>query len=290
MIICALGLQAAVCGCAGFQHVVTSHDLQSYDEEAVGNGDTAIETPETPSRLGIATSKLQHAASLAVADQCHFYTVENIPFLMANLGVAATFAHTSIDQDLSDWYQEKVRSSFSDDLSDIFKHGGEQWQIVPVYAGAAVLGRYFEDHLDPRVAEWGDRGFRSMMVGTPPLLFMQKAIGSSRPHELHGSSQWNWWNDDNGVSGHTFVGAIPFLVAAQLADRPVAKTTLYFASTLTGWSRINDNDHYLSQVILGWSLAYAATRAVVRTDESESFSIKPTLIGDASGIGLQFRY
>ena len=33
-------------------------------------------------------------------------------------------------------------------------------------------------------------------------------------------------------------------------------------SVLTGWSRLNDRKHYLSQIILGWTIAWNAVSAV----------------------------
>ena len=123
-----------------------------------------------------------------------------------------------------------------------------------------------------------------MLVGVPPLLFLQKAIGSSRPNDIPASSEWNFWNDENGASGHTFVGAVPFLVAALLAERPSAKATWYTLSVLPGWSRINDNDHYLSQVIVGWWLAYAATQSVERSSLDLGYEINPIVIDGAPGL------
>ncbi len=128
-----------------------------------------------------------------------------------------------------------------------------------------------------------------MLVGVPPLLFLQKALGSSRPNDMPPSSNWDFWADDNGASGHTFVGAVPFLVAAQLAEKPRRKAALMALSTLTGWSRINDNDHYLSQVIVGWWLAYAATQSVEDSDEDLNYEIAPIVIGDALGLEMIWR-
>ena len=129
-----------------------------------------------------------------------------------------------------------------------------------------------------------------MMVGVPPLLFMQKAMGSTRPNDAGASSEWAFWKDDNGASGHTFVGAIPFLTAAHMTDRPAMKRLLIVASTLPGWSRLNDNNHYPSQIVMGWWLAYAATSAVQQTDQQERFQIVPLAFPEGQGIGVQWDY
>ena len=44
------------------------------------------------------------------------------------------------------------------------------------------------------------------------------ATGASRPADGQGS-HWHMFNDNNGVSGHAFIGAIPFLAAAEMVER-----------------------------------------------------------------------
>jgi len=58
------------------------------------------------------------------------------------------------------------------------------------------------------------------------------------------------------------MGAIPWLTAARLARAPLPRAAALAGSTLTGWSRINDRKHFLSQVWLGWFAAWTAVTAV----------------------------
>ena len=226
------------------------------------------------------------AWAILMDDQREFYSRRNVRPALFTLGGAAVLANTNLDQEFTDWYQNDVRSESLDDVADVAKLFGEQWPMVGLYVSASLTGRWLD--VDPQFSNWGDRSLRSMFVGVPPLLFFQKALGSSRPNDMPPSSTWDFWADDNGASGHTFVGAVPFLVAARLAKRPSAKATWYALSTMTGWSRINDNDHYLSQVIVGWWLAYAATTSVERSDE-QNYEIAPALIGDSIGLEARWR-
>jgi len=103
---------------------------------------------------------------------------------------------------------------------------------------------------------------------------------------VEGSSHWSPFEGDNGVSGHSFLGAVPFIVAAQMSSSLYSKIPLYLASTLVGLSRINDDLHYLSQVALGWSLAYLAAASVDQTElEKRNLSIVPAF--SPRGVGLQ---
>ena len=69
-------------------------------------------------------------------------------------------------------------------------------------------------------------------------------------------------HDDNSASGHAFIGAIPWLTLAHRAPQRALRPAARVVSWLTGWSRINDRKHYLSQVILGWTIAWNAVEAV----------------------------
>jgi hypothetical protein len=128
------------------------------------------------------------------------------------------------------------------------------------------------------------------LVGAPPLYCLQWAIGASRPGESSAESSWKPFQDSNGVSGHAFVGAVPFLSAAKMSDGILAKSAFYAGSTLCGWSRINDDSHYASQVVLGWCLAYASASAVDRSQTHRSWAVVPwTPPEGGSGIGWEWR-
>ncbi|MEZ6069860.1 MAG: hypothetical protein R3C10_06170 [Pirellulales bacterium] len=99
------------------------------------------------------------------------------------------------------------------------------------------------------------------------MLALQAVTGASRPGESTSESHWKPFDDNNGVSGHAFMGAIPFMSAAKMTDNIWFKGALYAASALPAMSRVSDDDHYFSQAFLGWWMAYMAASApsTVRT-------------------------
>ena len=105
-------------------------------------------------------------------------------------------------------------------------------------------------------------------------------------------SKWRPFHDSHGVSGHAFMGAIPFLTAASMTDSYAAKTTLFLLSFGAGWSRIHDDQHYLSEVLMGWSLAWIGVDAVNRTKSGRNdFIITPAMLaGGSPGIQLSFNF
>jgi membrane-associated phospholipid phosphatase len=58
------------------------------------------------------------------------------------------------------------------------------------------------------------------------------------------------------------VAAIPWLNLARSAPNRPARLLALLGSLLTGWSRMNDRMHYLSQIVLGYGIAWMAVAAV----------------------------
>ncbi|MBX3433914.1 MAG: phosphatase PAP2 family protein [Pirellulales bacterium] len=227
-----------------------------------------------------------------VADHRRYYSVENLGWLALGAGVTAGLANSRADDWIgNDWYQESIRNARTDEFYEgihSMKVFGEGTYALPIYA-AAIAGGWWTDGEGAagEIGEWGDRSFRAVLVGAPPMLAMQRLIGASRPHESSSGSHWQPFQDDNGVSGHSFMGAVPFLTAAQLTENRWLRSGLYAGSTLAGLSRVNDNHHYASQVIMGWWMAYLATRSVAFVDQD--FAVQPVLQTSPEGFtGLLF--
>lgn len=228
---------------------------------------------------------LKNITTAVSQDYKNFYSLQNLGKLSIGIGVAGIVANTSIDKEIQHWYQESLRSECSDDFSEGVKLCGEGRLTIPLYCGAAILGELTEHtRLGSTVGEWGRYSLRTLLVGFPPMLFLQRALGASRPEE--DDSYWQPFNDDNAVSGHSFMGAVPFITAARMADNLYIKYSLYVVSTLCGLSRVNDNDHYFSQSALGWWLAYVAATNIKKTgDHTKKWVIVP--LGVSHGVGAQ---
>jgi hypothetical protein len=199
-------------------------------------------------------------------DYQNFYTRDRFTRLGIAFGVGAVMANTHIDQGIRDWYQDQIRTPNSDSVAKTFKKLGDGYYMIPVSLLAMGIGHLSADSEHSVIGEWGQRSFRAYLVGGPANLLAQVLTGASRPQERPDASHWRPFQDANGVSGHTFVGAIPFLTIADMTDNRYVRYGAYFASTFAGWSRINDDAHFASQVFLGWYMAYQATDAVADSE------------------------
>lgn len=79
-------------------------------------------------------------------------------------------------------------------------------------------------------------------------------------------------NDSNGVDRHAFIDSVPFLTIAYINNNnALIKYSAYIASTLAAVSRINDNQHYLPQAILGWYLGWKSVDSICTADSKKKY-------------------
>lgn len=226
-----------------------------------------------------------------LSDHQNYYTENDFRLAAMGLGISASFAHTDVDECFRNWWQDDVRSDAWDNFSHFAKPLGDGYVSLAIIGtglvGGAIAGDY---HWGAVSNEWGRRSLRALAVGAPPLLFVQAATGAGRPGENSAESDWIPFQDTNGASGHAFMAAVPFIVAAQMTEDRLLSGIFYTGSTMCAVSRINDDDHYLSQVILGWCLAKMACDAVNRTETENAYELVPlTGEGGMAGIGIEFR-
>jgi len=200
-------------------------------------------------------------------DYRNYYTWPTACRLLWGVAGASLLANTSLDQDFRDWYQDDVRSSDTDNFASFWKTFGEGHIFIPAYAGLALAGKLLDDvPVCGTVGEFSMRTTRAYLVGAPPMLFMQYLLGGSRPGETGHDSMWRPFEDNNAVSGHAFIGAVPFITAAKMCEHRLPRAGFYILSTFPAWSRVNDDAHYLSQVCLGWWMAYLACSSIEQTE------------------------
>lgn len=230
-------------------------------------------------------------------DHRNYYSLRNLGRVGVGVAAGAVIANTDTDEKLNDAFQENVRGADTDEWSEylrVHKDLGDGLYLLPVYGGAmAAAALLDESECAGSFGEWGERSLRATLVGGPPMLLAQRVTGGSRPGERGDASHWRPLSDENGVSGHTFMGAVPFLTAAEMTDNLFAKSAFYAASTLVGLSRINDEAHYPSQAFLGWWMAYAASRTVDATQDGRDESgwrIVPLEPGTGDGAGVEWTW
>ncbi len=225
------------------------------------------------------------------SDHGRYYSWATMRGLLLGISAGSVLANTSLDEDFQSWYQDDVRTADTDHFARFWKTFGEGQIFIPAFAGLGLVGGLFADRpLLGTAGDFGDRTTRGYLVGAPPMLLMQFSLGASRPDETSMGSRWKPFDDTNAVSGHAFIGAVPFITAAKMTENPWVKSGLYICSTFTAWSRVNDHRHYLSQACLGWWMAYLASDAVDQTEhEDRCFAVAPLVTPEVTGVGIVVR-
>jgi len=218
-------------------------------------------------------------------DYDEFYSSDRFMRMGVMFAGGAVMANTDLDQKFQDQY---VATIFSVDDSYNAKQFGEGKILIPLSLISAGIGHWLNDGTElTGIGKWGERTARAYFVGGPTVLVTQILTGASRPSEDKKISDWKPFNDSNGVSGHAFIGSVPFLtIAYQNKDNALIKYSAYLASTLAALSRINDNQHYLSQAILGWYLGWESVDSVYSVDsnKTKNIAIRPVIGTDNYGI------
>ncbi|MCL2710589.1 MAG: phosphatase PAP2 family protein [Planctomycetaceae bacterium] len=231
------------------------------------------------------------------ADYGNMYNRKNA----MNYGIAVfgagIMANTSVDENFQRWHGKNINSGFSKELSELSKVFGEGKYFIPIMVTSAFTYRFWQEKKggvpECPLGTFADRTMRGYFVGAPTLLTMQLVLGGDRPRD-GGRSYWKPFQHSHGVSGHAFMGAVPFITAAQMSDNLFVKGLFYTLSIFCAWSRVNDDAHYLSQAVLGWYLGYLSVRAVSATESlrplPRGLTIFPVCDGNAVGAGVLYRY
>lgn len=200
------------------------------------------------------------------------------------MGVVALVTLT--DESLQEELQAH-RSEGKDDVARVFKRMGEPTvYAVPALgtiAAGVILG-------DARVTRAGGRITAGLLTAAVVTNLLKPAVGRRRPAGDPAAFEFEpFSNQDAWPSGHT---AMAFALATGLGDElhstPVT-VLLYGAAGLTGWSRLNDNRHWGSDVLAG--ALVGITSAKLMNGRWRVFGIRAPrflLEPGAVGVGLRF--
>lgn len=143
---------------------------------------------------------------------------------------------------------------------------------------------------NPKVGGAGRRLAASLAL-TAGMIYTGKAMmGRARPDDpLHDGDDFGVFSGRGSLpSGHT---AMAFALATSLADdidRPWATVGLYTAAGAVGWSRINDNRHWLSDVAAGAVVGIASAK--LASGRWSIFGVRaPSLISGPGGMGVGWK-
>ena len=224
-----------------FPMVPTAADTVLPHEEEAGNlpaspGPTDVQESLKGDSRADFWDRLHFDGGLALDDARNFYSVPNLGALALGIAAAAPLANTSADRHFRNWYQDRVKTTSLNTPATVATYAGQLWVIAPVALEVtALLGKADDDYWhDGGVYEWSNRSLRAIALGYPPAVALYGVLGSGRPDR--NDSRWHPFRYFHGVSGHTFIGAVPFLTAAAMTDNLLLQAPLVAGSFVTGWA------------------------------------------------------
>jgi membrane-associated phospholipid phosphatase len=152
------------------------------------------------------------------------------------------------DEPLRDQLQAH-RTSGKDDLARVFKHMGQPEVYAVVGLGTIAVGLIGGND---KVTRAGERITAGLLTAGVVTSVLKVAVGRERPESSDDAYSFKPFSGQTSwPSGHT---TMAFALAASVSDEvhsiPVT-IGMYTGATLTGWSRLNDNKHWLSDVVMG---------------------------------------
>jgi membrane-associated phospholipid phosphatase len=188
-----------------------------------------------------------------------------------------------IDGPVQTWSSGPHGSSTTDDIANAAKYFG-QWQVIaPVTGGLIIAGLVAKK---PAVFHAGLRVGASVLVAGAVTGVLKYTIGRVRPYDTNDHWDFQPFSGNTSMwSGHTVL-AFSFATAlSQEIHRTWATVGLYTLATGTAWSRVYQNQHWVSDVAVGAVVGIASAK--LATGRLRIFGLQaPVPFASPNGLGL----
>ena len=239
--------------------------------------------------------KILSDASIFFSDGSEYFSY---PAKMSSTGWLYTagiagglYLSMNADQYITD---HAIRRTTGSDLMDIPKKYGNV-----LYSGIATSAIYTVGLLtgEDEVRKVGRMLFQSLAYSGVTNIALKTIFGRKRPYLNDGPWKFTWFSIDNDMqafpSGHTTVAFAFSTVLAEYFHTVWSRIGFYGIASLTAYSRVRDNQHWFTDVVLGALVGIAGGLHVIAQEkERESgktslsrVSFQPTL----NGISLSIR-
>jgi membrane-associated phospholipid phosphatase len=155
---------------------------------------------------------------------------------------------------------QQHRSHSGDQVAAVARRMGQP-EVFATVPGAIVLAGFVGHR--PALRRAGERVVASLAVAGVLAVAGKEAVGRLRPDQADEQYDFKPFSGAAAFpSGHA---TMAFALATSLANeihRPWATVGLMTAAAGTGWSRINDNEHWLSDVVAGAAVGIASAQFV----------------------------
>lgn len=159
--------------------------------------------------------------------------------------------------------------------------------IGSLYLGGVLLK-------DDRARETARLTLKSLLHAIVVARALKHIFRRQRPYVENGVDRW--FNHGRGSdyqsfpSGHTTTAwSVATVIAGMYKDKPIVPVICYSLATLVGISRLTENKHWTSDVLVGAVLGYSIGRFVLRK-HNKRFNVTPIVSYDRIGVNVSYAF
>lgn len=169
------------------------------------------------------------------------------------------------DQEIQHWAQTH-RTERTDKLAAFGKNFGEVKLVVPALGATYLYGRNQQNN---KLANTALYGLESVVISDAIAGTLKLAGHRHRPNTGDSATTWDGpslsKSNQSFPSGHAATAfAMATVFASEYHDKKLMPQLSYGLASLTALSRINDNEHWASDVFVGAAIGYYTAKTVVR--------------------------
>ncbi|MBM3296715.1 MAG: phosphatase PAP2 family protein [Candidatus Aminicenantes bacterium] len=210
------------------------------------------------------------------------------------LGCAALLGLTGLayahDEDIQSWVQDR-RTPGSNEFMSVVEMGGDAAYLLALLGGAYLAGEIAPSRGLRKTAVLG---IESLAVSGAVVLGIKCLLGRARPELGLPSNHFEPFTFQAGFlslpSGHA---ASAFAVATSIAaqvDSAVADAFLYLLAGLVAVSRVHDNKHWASDVLLGGALGHVVALKIAHLNGEGESRVRIAAAVTPLSFGLSVRF
>lgn len=211
---------------------------------------------------------------------------------LAVLGGAALFA----DEAVQGFVQDKLRGDVSNGIADFGRPFGDSMVLLSLMGSGYLAGLAMDDR---RVSNTAFTALQSFAIAATMTEGIKRLAHRDRPNATDDAFSFNGPTSDSTsksfISGHaTHAFSVATVVALEYRDDPYIPVAAYGLATLTAASRVNDNRHWLSDVILGSTMGFVVGNLVhefgLFNQTGLGFTVMPVVESGLTGLMIRIKF
>lgn len=197
--------------------------------------------------------------------------------------IGTTLLIMNFDEDIKK-FANKNESDILNTLSPVFRKFGEFYPPIILFSTGYIFN-------NEKSVKTGIYSAEASLLGLGITFIGKNIFSRARPYTEEGADSWSneRFNKDYSSfpSGHSTVSfATAAVIAEMYKDTDYVPELSYFLATLAALSRIYDDKHWTSDVILGSCIGYFSGKTLISIKKNKDFQLIPVVDSETYGLSL----